>query len=78
MKDWRRLDGMKNGNLVSTPRENGKTVKIGAKHESDDEHDYDGMNDIENERILMNDETLRTSTYFLQKDRTNSSRPAKS
>ena len=73
---------MKNGNLVSTPRENGKTVatpvKIGAKHENDDEHNNDGMNDIENERILMNDETFRTSTNFLQKDQTNSSRPAKS
>ena len=81
VKDWRRFDGMKNGNLVSTPRDDEMTVatpvKIGAKHENDDEYNNDGMNDIENERILMNDETLRASTNFPQNDQTNSSRPAK-
>ena len=71
---------MKNGNLVSTPRDDemavATPVKIGAKHENDDEYNNDGMNDNENVRILMNDGAFRTSTNFLQNDQTNSSRPA--
>ena len=90
MKDWRKLDekldGMKTGNLVSTPRKNGKTVATpvtnGASNENDDEHVKDEMNDsendVENEIVLMNDANLRTSTNFLKKDQANSSRPAKS
>ena len=90
VKDWRKLDekldGMKTGNLVSTPRKNGKTVATpvtnGASNENDDEHVKDEMNDsendVENEMILMNDANLITSANLLKKNQTNSSSPAKS
>ena len=59
---------MKNGNLVSTPRDDemavATPVKIGAEHENDDEYNIDGMNDNENGRILMNNGAFRTSANF--------------
>ena len=77
-------DGAKTGNLVFTPRKNGKTVATpvtnGANNEPDDENVNDEMNDsendVENEMILENDEPLMTSANLRRKNQTNSSSPA--
>ena len=88
VKDWRKLDeefdGTKTGNLVFTPRKNGKTVATPVTNEANNENDAenvndemnDSKNDVGNEMILENDEPLMTSANLRRKNQTNSSSPA--